>query len=288
VIGAACRLSRPADTALLAALDAFHQGGAGASLAAGARDAAAEVSAGPLFHHAVHSGVLWVGLLGQWLPLAPLSLTLLRPWASALSAAQILSYGCLFGYLMRRILPGADGHLGASFANAARRGRIWSLAAAAFSPAGFVHWAHAAALLLLSVAPLEEQLGRGRTLAAFAAAGACAALASSIAQAPFGRRAAPRASTSGAVMGLLALRASLLPLTPIALGHIELPVGRMLLVHLLLECLSNPSPRPRGAERLAGLLGGAALVALHEPRLGKEALTADGWRRLLEYAKELV
>ena len=31
-----------------------------------------------------------------------------------------------------------------------------------------------------------------------------------------------------------------------------------------------------------------ALVALHEPRLGKEALTADGWRRLLEYAKELV
>ena len=32
---------------------------------------------------------------------------------------------------------GADGHLGASFANAARRGRIWSLAAAAFSPAGF-------------------------------------------------------------------------------------------------------------------------------------------------------
>ena len=106
VIGAACRLSRPADTALLAALDAFHQGGAGASLAAGARDAAAEVSAGPLFHHAVHSGVLWVGLLGQWLPLAPLSLALLRPWASALSAAQILSYGCLFGYLMRRILPG--------------------------------------------------------------------------------------------------------------------------------------------------------------------------------------
>jgi len=89
-------------------------------------------------------------------------------------------------------------------------------------------------------------------------------------------------------MGLLALRASLLPLTPIALGHVELPVGRMLLVHLLLECLSNPSPRPRGAERLAGLLGGAALVALHEPRLGKEALTADGWRRLLEYAKELV
>ena len=54
--------------------------------------------------------------------------------------------------------------------------------------------------------------------------------------------------------------------------------------------LTSPSATPptSGAERLAGLLGGAALVALHEPRLGKEALTADGWRRLLEYAKELV
>ena len=44
-----------------------------------------------------------------------------------------------------------------------------------------MHWVHAAALLLVAPA-LEAQLGKWRTVGAFAAAGVCASLAASLAQ----------------------------------------------------------------------------------------------------------
>jgi membrane associated rhomboid family serine protease len=286
LIAAGCALSRPADTGLLTVLDAHHDR-YGALIPSPLRDAEANVHRSPFGRASVHSDLLWVGILGAWLPIAPLSIAALRHWLPSLGAAQLLAYATLAGYTFRRFLPNSEDFLATSFRNS-RRGRFWTLLTAAFSPAGLVHWLHTAALLLLVVPVLQTQLGRWRTLAAFAAAGASASLATSVAQAPFAKSASGRASTSGALMGLIALRAFLLPTTPIALGGYELAIGRVLLLHLIMEQLSNPFPRPRGAERLAGLLGGAAVVGVHNPRLWRELLTGEGWGRLADYVRGLV
>mmetsp|Transcript_35399 Transcript_35399/g.114042 ORF Transcript_35399/g.114042 Transcript_35399/m.114042 type:complete len:417 (+) Transcript_35399:1-1251(+) len=286
LIAAGCALSRPADTGLLTALDAHHER-YGALIPALLRDAEALVRESPLGSVALHSDLIWVGVLGAWLPVAPLSAAALRHWLPSLGAAQLLAYATLAGYLLRRTIPGSEAFLAASFRNS-RRGRLWTLFTAAFSPAGLVHWLHAAALLLVVAPSLETQLGTWRTIAAFATAGASAALAASVAQAPFARSSSGRASTSGALMGLIALRASLLPTTPVRVGDYDVAIGRFLLLHLAMELLSNPSPRPRGAERFAGMLGGAAVVGMHNPQLWRELLTGAGWGRLADYMRGLV
>jgi len=286
LIAAGCVLSRPAETGLFAALDAHHEL-YGGLIEPGMRDAEALVRQSPLGSAALHSDILWVGLLGAWMPLAPLSTAALRHYWPALGAAQLLAYSTLGGYLLRRVLPYSETFLAASLGNA-KKGRIWTLVTAAFSPAGLVHWMHAAALMLLVVPTLEAQLGKWHTVAAFAAAGACASLASSLAQAPFAKSARGRASTSGALMGLIALRASLLPLAPVSVGAYEISIGRVLLLHFALELLSNPNPRPKGAERLAGLLGGTAVVGIHNPELWRELRSGEGWGRLADYVKKLL
>ena len=64
----------------------------------------------------------------------------------------------------------------------------------------------------------------------------------------------PKPSVSGAVMGLLVLRAALDPLTPVVVGRWEMPIARLLVLHLALDAgtyrievkLGSPQVPPLG------------------------------------------
>ena len=189
-------------------------------------------------------------------------------------------------HLLRKLLPRsvAEGHLSVSFDSFLRRKRVHSVVMSAFSPVGLVHWLHAvAALIAVSSGSFDETLGRTRLLALYAGAGACSSIAAVLTQVVFGRRAQARSSVSGALMGLLLLRAaampdvsarhprhisapwSLLHLTaassispppprslaprplaqvPIDLGTATLPPLRVALIHIGLDAVSNALPPP--------------------------------------------
>ena len=226
-LAAACTMGCPSEPSLVAALDAHHAR-FGALIEPALREGPLSVRGCGVASVATHSELLWLGVLGQWLPLLPISPAALQRWASAASAAQLVIGAAALGYVLRRLLPRrtAERHLAVSYENAVRRGRVWTLLTASVSPAGLVHLLHAAALLLLAAPPLEAHLGRARLIGAFALAGLTASVGAAVAQLPFRSRAAARSSISGAVMGVLALRAALLPAEPVRLGHARLPIGR--------------------------------------------------------------
>ena len=239
VLGLACVKEVPQETSLLAAFDAHFQRGRGLI----PPQLRAEEYA---FRHlgavsaATHMDIFWLGIVGQWLPLVPLSVDALRHWLPALSTAHTILLLSALGYVLRRLLPRSvgDKSLGYSFRNLAH-GRFWSFMSAAFCPTGLVHYLHISLLLLVAMPELEAILGFRKSLMLFAAAGTLAAVGGAIAQAPHRRHAAARSSASGAIAGVLALRAALLPHANVRFCGLELPPGRLLLLHLLLEQTSR-------------------------------------------------
>ena len=95
----------------------------------------------------------------------------------------------------------------------------------------------------------------------------------------------PKPSVSGAVMGLLVLRAALDPLTPVVVGRWEMPIARLLVLHLALDAGTNGAADGLGLSKLLDLLGGALMVtALLRPQPESLRELAD-WRVLLSYVK---
>ena len=279
-LSAACVVTRPREAALTAALDAHHDAW-GHLIADGLRDQPIAMLDGGLGTAAVHSGLVWVGMLGQWLPLLPSSLDALQTWSATVGAPQLLLLALTFGYLLRKATPraAAGAHLGVSLHGLLGRGRLHTLVTATFSPVGLVHWLHAVLAVLACTPGLigaDVGMSRGRVVGLFAAAGACSALLCVVTQLLFGRRKQPRSSLSGGVMGLLLLRCALLPDEPIDLGGgVSLKPLRLVLAHVVLDGFSNSlpePPRPLGIEKLLALFGAAFLVAGLQPSL-REAVT---------------
>jgi len=283
-----CAVTRPHEASLLSALELYHERSAGL-IPLELREAQVCMHDGRLGCVALHSEIFWLGLLGQWIPLLPTSIDALHHWVPSLSAAQLLIYSTAVGYILRRLLPRftSDSHFATSFQNVAQRGRVWTLLTSAFSTNGLVHWLHCCLLLLVIAPELETLLGRWRAIGVFAAAGVSASAALAIAQVPFRKRASARSSLSGAVMGMIALRGALVPRSPAQVGGFALPIGRLLLLHLLLEANSNPTPRPVGAERLIALLGGCSVVLLQRQQL-LTLMHGSDWRQLWDYIKAAI
>lgn len=212
-LSAACAMTRPREAALVTAIDAHHDAW-GHLLAEGLREEPVELIDAGLGCVAVHSELVWLGLLGQWLPLLPAGTAALGPWATSVDAPALLVLALTFFYLLRKLLPrsASDGHLSVSVEGVLLKGRLHSLLTAALSPVGLVHWLHAVAVLVVSGAGLADAgLSRGRLLGLYAAAGACSSLSCVATQLLLGRRAQPRSSVSGAAMGMLLLRSAVLP-----------------------------------------------------------------------------
>ena len=276
--------TKPHEPSLLAAIDAYHDAGASMESPVDFRDCG-------IASVARHDELIWLGLLGRWLPLVPTSLDAARELASTAGAAQLLLWSVIGGYLVRKLFPrgAGDRHLSKSFQNVLRRGRLWTLLTASFCPSGLVHLLHAATMLLLVVQGLEGTYSRLQLVGLYAAAGASAALLSVLGQLVFRRAAEPRSSVSGAVMGLLVLRAAVAPQELLSVGRWQLPIARLLALHLLLDAGTNAPHEGLGLGKLLDLLGGALMVtAVVRPQL---ALADGGWRRyadwrlLLDYAK---
>jgi len=278
--------TKPHEPSLLAAIDAYHGMHAGGNMASpvSLRDCGIACIA----HH---GELVWLGWLGRWLPFLPTSVPAARELLSAAGADQLLLWALLGGYLLRKLLPArlGDAHLSKSFRNVLRQGRLWVLLTASFCPSGLVHWVHASAMLLLTVQGLEDQFGRLQLVGLYAAAGLCAASLSLLAQLAFRRTAEPRPSVSGAVMGLLVLRLALDPAAAVVVGRWQLPVARLLLLHLLLDAGSNAAANGLGLSKLVDLLGGALMVAgVIRPQLegsGSCWRQLADLRQLLAYAK---
>lgn len=276
--------TKPRQPSLLAALDAYYDAGESMASPVHFRDCG-------IASVARHDELLWLGLLGRWLPLVPTSLEAARELATTAGAAQLLLWSVLGGYLVRKLLPRGvgDRHLSKSFQNVLRRGRLWTLLSASFCPSGLVHLLHASMMLLLVVQGLEGTYSRLQLLGLYAAAGASAALLSVLGQLVFRRAAEPRPSVSGAVMGLLVLRAAVAPQKLLSIGRWQLPIAWLLALHILLDAGTNAPHEGLGLGKLLDLLGGALMVAtVVHPQL---QLTDGGWRRyadwrlLLDYAK---
>ena len=283
-LAAACAFTRPREQMLLTVIDAHHD--AFSTLDASLRSAPPELFDCGLACVGLHSDLVWLGLLGQWLPLLPMSGDAVTAWLDVVGAPQILLLVLTAGYLLRKLF--GEGHLSACFDRTLRKARLHTLATASVCPTGLVHWLHAAcALFACASGDFDETLGRKTILLLYAAAGACSALAAVVTQMIFGRRSIPRSSVSGATMGLILLRAAAMPETPVDLGAISLPPLRVALLHLGLDALSNNSGY--GIEKLLALVGAAVLVAAVQPQLrGLFAETMAGgwdWRALLSQAR---
>lgn len=138
VLGLACVAERPQEMSLLSAFDAHFQSSRGLIAPELRAEEYTFRSLGAVAG-AVHMDLFWLGILGQWLPLLPLSTDALRHWIPALSAAQCLMLATAFGYGMRRLLPlgWTNSNLAASFKNLCG-GRLWTFITATFCPAGLV------------------------------------------------------------------------------------------------------------------------------------------------------
>lgn len=138
---------------------------------------------------------------------------------------------------------------------------------------------------------LEDAVGgRVQMLALYAAAGAASALSCVLSQLVLGRRTQPRSAVSGAMLGLLLLRAATWPNAPFEVGGLLiLKPLRAILLHVILDSASNALPAPpppRGVEKMLALLGAAVFVAALQPGLRSNLHGALDWQRLLEYARE--
>ena len=293
-LSAACVLTRPREPSLLIALDAHHER-FGHMLDASLREDPVDLINAGIGCLSVHSELVWLGILGQWLPLLPAGPGALGPWMAAVGAPALLLLALTFGYALRKLMPrrAVSSHLSVSCEGLMQRGRVHTLLTSAFSPVGLVHWAHALAVLLVSSAGLEGTLGRGRVLGLFAGAGAASAFSSAASQLVLGRRHQPRSAVSGAVLGVLLARAAAMPEQPLAIGSFELKPLRAILLHILLDMNSNSlptPPRPIGVEKLFALLGAALLVAVVQPSLRDSFAGAlEGgwdWRNILAYVRD--
>lgn len=163
-LSAACALTRPREPSLLSAIDAHHSEWGHLleeETAALMRDEPVRLLDGGLATVAVHSDLIWLGLLGQWLPMLPASLEAVTPWLASAGAAQILICALSAFYLLRKVLPQrvTAAHLGVSVDNI-RRGRLHTILAASLSPVGLVHWLHACLAILVCTAGLEDTASR--------------------------------------------------------------------------------------------------------------------------------
>lgn len=286
-LAAVCSQTRPGQASLLAAIDAHHEQ-AGHLIESGLRDAEAVFRDGFVGSAALHSELLWVGLLGTWMPLVPLSAEAVRHWAAAASAPQVVVSALTVGYALRKLLPrsAAEAHLSTSFHNALKRGRLHTLVTAAFSPVGLVHWLHAV-LAVLAIAPdMAPEYGRKGLLGLYVAAGAAASLGSVLGGVLARRRSVARPSVSGAVMGMLLMRAALAPGSEVVVGSLRLPPLRAALLHLVVDTLSNAGGA--SVEKLFAMAGAAVMVASSRPQvrqLLQEGGWADGWEQMVEYVK---
>ena len=275
VLSAACVYTRPHETSLITTLDAHRE--EWGPLFEEALGAAADGPISPLLNlglgsAAVHGELVWIGLLGRWLPLLPTNPEAFGPWAASVGAPPLLLLALTGSYLMSKLLPRGfvAGHLSTCFDSLLRRGRLYTLLTATVTPVGLVHWLHALIVLVVTSAELEPvlsaqygALGRVALLGWWGAAGVVSALSCVLTQLLFGRRAQPRSAVSGAAMGLLLLRAAALPTEPVRVGLVALPPLRCVLLHLLVDHLSNalPPPGALGVEKLLLNVGVALLVA---------------------------
>ena len=245
-LSAACAMTRPHETSLVTALDAHRSafGHLEASLPMEAELPLEVLNLG-LGSAAVHGELVWLGLLGRWLPLLPTTADAIEVWSASLEAPQLVMFMLTGGYLARKLLPG---HFSTSFDALLRRGRVHTLLTAGVAPLGLAHWLHAIVVGVVAASELSVVVGGRRALIGWwAASGAAAALGCVLTQLLFGRRATPRSTVSAAAMGLLLLRTSAMPSTPIAIGAVSLPPLRCVLIHLvrLVATPSRPAARPR-------------------------------------------
>ena len=268
-LSAACLITRPREATLLTAIDAAHDA-FGHLLDSELKAEPLELLDCGIACIGVHSGLVWLGMLGQWLPLLPASLDMLAAWKEMAGAPQLLLLALTLGYLLRKLLPRSigDAHLSASPRSLSRP---HSLVFAAFSPAGLVHWLHmVCVVLVIAAGSFDETIGRTRLLGLYAAAGLCSSLGCAISQLIFGRGRAPARSTaSGAAMAMLLLRVAAMAETPVDLGAMAAPPLRLAAMHVLLDSFSNSAGSALGIEKLFAMAGAAALVAFAQQNVAE-------------------
>ena len=193
-LSAVCVQTRPGEASLLTAIDEYHQeaGSLIDSSLRGMETGFREMGVGSI---AVHSELVWLGMLGMWLPLVPITKDAIAHWLPVASAHQLIVSALTVGYLLRKLLPRslAEALFSVSFSNIARL-RLWTPLTAAFSPMGLVHWLHAVVVLLAVMPALGGSFSRNEQLLLYAGAGAASSLACVIMQLLFRRRAQPRSS----------------------------------------------------------------------------------------------
>ncbi|KAL3916847.1 MAG: hypothetical protein SGPRY_006647 [Prymnesium sp.] len=239
VLSAVCFKTRPHEPLLLSTLDAYQQAAGGLVQVRSLGEATNFQDLG-LASVALHSDLIWIGLLGAWLPLLPVTRDAIAHWLPAVGAPQVLVMALTVGYLLRKLLPrsAADSLLSVSFSNIAKM-RIWTLVTAAFSPVGLVHWLHSIVVILSVMPSLSASLSRPEQMILYASAGAAASLSAVVGGLLFRHRKEPRAAVSGAIMGVLLMRAAIAPEETVTIGEWSIPVLRAVLLHFILDSFSN-------------------------------------------------
>ena len=269
-IAAACVMTRPAEAALVTALDAHHEQWQHV-LDPALRSEPVELLEIGLGRLSMHSELIWLGVLGQWLPVLPSSMGGLNHFIASAGAPSLLVLSLTFFYLVRKLIGSSQ--LSVSFEGLLQKGKLHTLLTSSFSPVGLAHWAHALAVIILVAPGLEEHYGRKALIGLYAAAGAASAFACVLTQMLFGKRAQPRSSVSGASLGLLLLHAATeVPPPPLEIGGmITLKPLRAVLLHVILDSFSNGLPRQFGRsigiEKLISLLGAGLLIGTLQPPL---------------------
>ena len=254
ILSSACVVTRPQEASLVAALDEHRQEWA-QLIDPLLADKPIEMLNLGLASAAVHGDLVWLGLLGRWLPLLPSSADAMPLWTACVGAPQILLLTLTCAYLLRKLVPGlAERHLSTCFRSLVRQGRVYTSVSAAATPTGLVHWLHAVVMLVLAATELEAVVGGRRQLVGWwFACGAASALSVVVTQLLFGRRAQSRSVVSGAVMGLLLLRTAADPTQPIAIGSLALPPLRLVLMHTVRFAPSALALKAVPARRLRAL-----------------------------------
>ena len=257
-LSAACVLTRPGESSLVVALDQ-HQQAWPELVDAALRDELPVLRPFGLGNLATHGDLVWLGMLGRWLPLLPMSAETVGVWQASIGSAQVLLLSLVAGYLLQKAAPS----LMSTSAAALGRGRLHTLLSAPMAPVGLTHLLHVLLIVLVACdEALETALGgRAQLLGWWLASGAASGVMVALSQLLTRRRIQPRSTASGAAMGLLLLRAAALPGQAVEVGTLSLPPLRCLLIHLVrppTSSAAHPSPRPlpgRTQARLAPALG---------------------------------